>query len=219
MRKQSLYLPGFVCALTLFSGCTAKKKESAPKEAAPVVAQPMVKWKTTKAEVEHLYGKPKHEYRGQENGSDYLVWFYELPKEVNPSPAADLPPSVTAGMLDELVVCFDEHDIVKCFVRSEPFTQTESKKRTAKIRISSDGTPPFTYKLFLNWREIKIDPNLWVKEDNRTVSYLIDEVDKKNTGSYMVIVMNKEGWVPTPTIKLKVSSTHQSAGEETPATP
>jgi len=118
--KPIVSLLGLALAVLLFAGCASAGNASLKKETEQSVSTKIVAGKTTKVQVRSMFGSPgKTSFT--DGGSE--IWTYELSNMsadgINYVPFAGLFGSSVSGTKKELVVLFDDANIVKKYSMSE----------------------------------------------------------------------------------------------------
>ncbi|MDN0075411.1 outer membrane protein assembly factor BamE [Crenobacter sp. SG2303] len=117
--KNTKFAAAFVIAISL-AGCAGTGSSQLRAESETSVAQKIHEGKTSKNEVRQMFGSPM-KTTFTEGGLE--VWNYEFTKmsgdAVNYIPIVNLLGSSTSGKKKELVVMFDQDNIVKRYSMSE----------------------------------------------------------------------------------------------------
>jgi outer membrane protein assembly factor BamE (lipoprotein component of BamABCDE complex) len=119
MKKHFLVCGTIIAALTL-TGCASVGNETLRKETEGSVAQKIVQGKTTKPEVKAMFGSPT---KTTFTDGGLEVWNYDFSNvsadAISYVPIVNLFGASASGKKKELVVMFDEANIVKRFAMSE----------------------------------------------------------------------------------------------------
>jgi outer membrane protein assembly factor BamE (lipoprotein component of BamABCDE complex) len=121
MRKLGQIIGAFVlCGALLTNGCASAGNASLKKETESTVATKIVEGQTTKPQIRAMFGSPAST-SFTDGGLE--IWKYDFAKMkadgVNYIPIVNLFGSSASGMKKELVVLFDDKDVVKRFSMSE----------------------------------------------------------------------------------------------------
>lgn len=119
MKKYAVACGAVVLALAL-SGCASVGNESLRKETEVSVAQKIVQGKTTKSEVRAMFGSPT---RTSFTDGGLEVWNYDFSNvsadAISYVPIVNLFGASASGKKKELVVMYDDANVVKRFAMSE----------------------------------------------------------------------------------------------------
>ncbi|MGG7606064.1 hypothetical protein [Massilia sp. BKSP1R2A-1] len=119
MKKQILTCVTIVAALAL-TGCASVGSESLRKETEATVSQKIVQGKTTKSEVRAMFGSPT---KTSFTDGGLEIWNYDFANvsadAISYVPIVNLFGASASGKKKELVVMYDEKNIVKRFSMSE----------------------------------------------------------------------------------------------------
>ncbi len=115
MKKIAVLLLSIV-----FAGCASSGNENLRAETEGTVSQKIVEGKTTKAEVRAMFGSP---LKTSFTDSGLEIWNYEFSKvsvdAVSFVPIVNMFGSSASGKKKELVVMFDQKNVVKRYSMSE----------------------------------------------------------------------------------------------------
>jgi len=124
---RTLSVVGLACVLAVVAGCISNGNESLRQETEMSVKQRLVEGKTTKAEVKLLFGSP---LKTSFTDGGLEVFTYELTNlkanPINFVPLINILGTTVSGTRKELVILFDEKDVVKRFSMSESPVQTKT---------------------------------------------------------------------------------------------
>lgn len=127
MKPRITSVLALAIASLLVAGCASTGNETLRKETETSVQQKMIEGKTTKAEVKAMFGSP---LKTTFTDGGLEIWTYELTKAhadaVNYIPLVGLLGGSASGVKKELVVLFDENDVVKRFSMSESPVKTKT---------------------------------------------------------------------------------------------
>lgn len=119
MKKQILASTVLLAAVAL-TGCASVGSESLRKETEGTVSQKVVQGKTTKAEVRAMFGSPT---KTSFTDGGLEIWNYDFTNvsadAISYVPIVSMFGGSSSGKKKELVVMYDEKDIVKRFSMSE----------------------------------------------------------------------------------------------------
>ncbi|MEX5747764.1 hypothetical protein [Massilia sp. X63] len=119
MKKQILAGGAMLLALAL-TGCASVGSESLRKETETSVSQKLVQGKTTKAEVRAIFGSPT---KTSFTDGGLEIWNYDFTNvsadAISYVPIVGMFGGSASGKKKELVVMYDEKDIVKRYAMSE----------------------------------------------------------------------------------------------------
>ncbi len=119
MKKNVLICGALLAVLTL-SGCQSVGNESLRKETESSVAQKIVQGKTTKTEVRAMFGSPT---KTTFTDGGLEVWNYDFSNvsadAISYVPIVNLFGASASGKKKELVVMYDEQNIVRRYAMSE----------------------------------------------------------------------------------------------------
>jgi len=119
MKKNFLICGAILAALTL-SGCQSVGNESLRKETESSVAQKIVQGKTTKSEVRAMFGSPT---KTTFTDGGLEVWNYDFSNvsadAISYVPIVNLFGASASGKKKELVVMYDDKNIVRRYAMSE----------------------------------------------------------------------------------------------------
>ena len=118
MSKNKLISFAFLAAL--ISGCASVGNETLRKETEVTAKQKLVEGKTTKEEVRKLFGSP---VKTSFTDGGLEIWNFEFTNvsadAISYVPIVNLFGASASGKKKELVVLFDQNDVVKKFSMSE----------------------------------------------------------------------------------------------------
>jgi hypothetical protein len=119
---------GFIFVIvSLMGGCASSGNQTLKTESEISVASKIVIGETSAAEIKSMFGSP---YESTYTDGGLQIWKYRLDDmnadAVNFIPIVNLFGSSMSGKRKELVVLFDDEDIVKRFNMSESDVQTKS---------------------------------------------------------------------------------------------
>lgn len=118
--KKLLVVGGIVVSSMLATGCASVGNESLRKESETSVAQKIVQGKTTKNEIRGMFGSPT---KTTFTDGGLEIWNYDFSNvsadAVSYVPIVNLFGASASGKKKELVVMYDQADIVKRFSMSE----------------------------------------------------------------------------------------------------
>jgi len=119
MKKHFLICGAVIAALTL-SGCASTGNESLRKETEHSVSQKIVQGKTTKSEVRSMFGSPT---KTTFTDGGLEVWNYDFANvsadAISYVPIVNLFGASASGKKKELVVMYDEQNVVRRYSMSE----------------------------------------------------------------------------------------------------
>jgi len=119
MKKQILASGAMLAALAL-TGCASVGSESLRKETEVTVSQKVVQGKTTKSEVRAMFGSPT---KTSFTDGGLEIWNYDFTNvsadAISYVPIVSMFGGSSSGKKKELVVMYDEKDIVKRYSMSE----------------------------------------------------------------------------------------------------
>lgn len=119
MKKQIIACGAMLAALAL-TGCASVGSESLRKETESTVSQKVVQGKTTKSEVRAMFGSPT---KTSFTDGGLEIWNYDFTNlsadAISYVPIVSMFGGSSSGKKKELVVMYDEKDIVKRFSMSE----------------------------------------------------------------------------------------------------
>ena len=121
MKTQNKLSIGLLfAALVIFSGCASTGNESLRKESESSIAAKIIEGKSTKDEVRAAFGSP---LTTSFTDGGLEIWNYELSKmkadAVNYIPLVGLFGGTASGTKKQLVILFDDNDVVKKVSMSE----------------------------------------------------------------------------------------------------
>jgi hypothetical protein len=118
--KKLLVFGGIVVSSMLATGCASVGNESLRKESEVSVAQKIVQGKTTKNEIKGMFGSPT---KTTFTDGGLEIWNYDFSNvsadAVSYVPIVNLFGASASGKKKELVVMYDQADVVKRFAMSE----------------------------------------------------------------------------------------------------
>lgn len=127
MKKQNLLPLALICAVVTLAGCASSGSAVLKKETESSVATKIEQGVTTKAQVREMFGSPM---KTSFTDGGLEIWTYERDNlkadAVNYIPLVGLFGSSMSGTKKELVILFDESDVVKRFSMSEAPTTVKT---------------------------------------------------------------------------------------------
>jgi hypothetical protein len=118
--KKLLVIGGIVASSILATGCASVGNESLRKESEASVAQKIVQGKTTKKEIRGMFGSPT---KTTFTDGGLEIWNYDFSNvsadAISYVPIVNLFGASASGKKKELVVMYDQADVVKRFSMSE----------------------------------------------------------------------------------------------------
>lgn len=118
--KKLLAVGGIVVSSMLATGCASVGNESLRKESESSVAQKIVQGKTTKNEIRGMFGSPT---KTTFTDGGLEIWNYDFSNvsadAISYVPIVNLFGASASGKKKELVVMYDQADVVKRFSMSE----------------------------------------------------------------------------------------------------
>jgi len=118
--KKFLVVGGIVASSILATGCASVGNESLRKESEASVAQKIVQGKTTKNEIRGMFGSPT---KTTFTDGGLEIWNYDFSNvsadAISYVPIVNLFGASASGKKKELVVMYDQADVVKRFSMSE----------------------------------------------------------------------------------------------------
>ena len=127
MFIKTVKIIGAIFVTILITACVSSGNQSLKNETELSVTEKIVKGETTTTEIKAMFGSP---FETTYTDSGYLIWKYRLDDleydAVNFIPYLNLLKSRVSGTRKELVILFDENDVVKRANMSESKIETES---------------------------------------------------------------------------------------------
>lgn len=131
MTKVNVSLLVTLVSVLILSGCASSGNQSLKEETEFTVSAKVVEGQTTAAEIKAMFGSP---YETTYTDSGSLIWKFRLDDlksdAINYIPIVNWFGSSVSGTRKELVVLFDENDVVK---RSN-MSESEVKTRTGILK-------------------------------------------------------------------------------------
>lgn len=127
MTKVNVSLLVTLVSLLILSGCASSGNQSLKEETEFTVSAKVVEGQTTAAEIKAMFGSP---YETTYTDSGSLIWKFRLDDlksdAINYIPIVNWFGSSVSGTRKELVVLFDENDVVKRANMSESAVKTKT---------------------------------------------------------------------------------------------
>jgi PBP1b-binding outer membrane lipoprotein LpoB len=127
MTKVNVSLLVTLVSVLILSGCASSGNESLKEETELTVSAKVVEGQTTAAEIKAMFGSP---YETTYTDSGSLIWKFRLDDlksdAINYIPIVNWFGSSVSGTRKELVVLFDENDVVKRSNMSESEVKTKT---------------------------------------------------------------------------------------------
>jgi hypothetical protein len=127
MTKVNVSLLVTLVSVLILSGCASSGNESLKEETELTVSAKVVEGQTTAAEIKAMFGSP---YETTYTDSGSLIWKFRLDDlksdAINYIPIVNWFGSSVSGTRKELVVLFDENDVVKRSNMSESAVKTKT---------------------------------------------------------------------------------------------
>jgi|TARA_R110000744_G_scaffold344229_2_gene449516 hypothetical protein len=127
MTKVSVSLLVTLVSVLILSGCASSGNQSLKEETEFTVSAKVVDGQTTAAEIKAMFGSP---YETTYTDSGSLIWKFRLDDlksdAINYIPIVNWFGSSVSGTRKELVVLFDENDVVKRSNMSESEVKTKT---------------------------------------------------------------------------------------------
>lgn len=118
--KSKIHIGLFLAGLMVFAGCSSTGNESLREESEASIASKIVEGQSTKSEVRAAFGSP---LITSFTDGGLEIWKFELSKmkadAVNYIPLVNLLGGTSSGTKKQLVILFDENDVVKKVSMSE----------------------------------------------------------------------------------------------------
>ncbi|MDB9706858.1 hypothetical protein OAA71_03240 [Porticoccaceae bacterium] len=127
MTKVNVSLLVTLVSVLILSGCASSGNQSLKEETEFTVSAKVVEGQTTAAEIKAMFGSP---YETTYTDSGSLIWKFRLDDlksdAINYIPIVNWFGSSVSGTRKELVVLFDENDVVKRSNMSESEVKTKT---------------------------------------------------------------------------------------------
>jgi PBP1b-binding outer membrane lipoprotein LpoB len=127
MTKVNVSLLVTLVSVLILSGCASSGNESLKEETELTVSAKVVEGQTTAAEIKAMFGSP---YETTYTDSGSLIWKFRLDDlksdAINYIPIVNWFGSSVSGTRKELVVLFDDNDVVKRSNMSESEVKTKT---------------------------------------------------------------------------------------------
>jgi hypothetical protein len=127
MTKVNVSLLVTLVSVLILSGCASSGNQSLKEETEFTVSAKVVEGQTTAAEIKAMFGSP---YETTYTDSGSLIWKFRLDDlksdAINYIPIVNWFGSSVSGTRKELVVLFDENDVVKRSNMSESAVKTKT---------------------------------------------------------------------------------------------
>ena len=127
MFVKTVKIIGTIFVTILITACASTGNQTLKNETELSVTEKIVKGETTATEVKAMFGSP---FETSYTDSGYLIWKYRLDDlkadAVNFIPFINMFGSSMSGTRKELVILFDENDVVKRANMSESKVETKT---------------------------------------------------------------------------------------------
>ena len=131
MKKVNVRLLAGLVAVLILSGCASSGNQTLKDETEFTVSAKVVAGETTAAEIKAMFGSP---YETTYTDSGLLIWKFRLDDlksdAINYIPIVNMFGSSVSGTRKELVVLFDENDVV----RRSNMSESEVKTKTGILK-------------------------------------------------------------------------------------
>jgi len=131
MKKVNVRLLAGLVAVLILSGCASSGNQTLKGETEFTVSAKVVEGETTAAEIKAMFGSP---YETTYTDSGLLIWKFRLDDlksdAINYIPIVNWFGSSVSGTRKELVVLFDENDVV----RRSNMSESEVKTKTGILK-------------------------------------------------------------------------------------
>ncbi len=131
MKKVNVRLLAGLVAVLILSGCASSGNQTLKDETEFTVSVKVVEGETTAAEIKAMFGSP---YETTYTDSGLLIWKFRLDDlksdAINYIPIVNWFGSSVSGTRKELVVLFDENDVV----RRSNMSESEVKTKTGILK-------------------------------------------------------------------------------------
>ena len=131
MKKANVRLLAGLVAVLILSGCASSGNQTLKDETEFTVSAKVVEGETTAAEIKAMFGSP---YETTYTDSGLLIWKFRLDDlksdAINYIPIVNWFGSSVSGTRKELVVLFDENDVV----RRSNMSESEVKTKTGILK-------------------------------------------------------------------------------------
>jgi len=131
MKKVNVSLLAGLVAVLILSGCASSGNQTLKDETEFTVSAKVVEGETTAAEIKAMFGSP---YETTYTDSGLLIWKFRLDDlksdAINYIPIVNWFGSSVSGTRKELVVLFDENDVV----RRSNMSESEVKTKTGILK-------------------------------------------------------------------------------------
>ena len=131
MKKVNVRLLAGLVAVLILSGCASSGNQTLKDETEFTVSAKVVEGETTAAEIKAMFGSP---YETTYTDSGLLIWKFRLDDlksdAINYIPIVNWFGSSVSGSRKELVVLFDENDVV----RRSNMSESEVKTKTGILK-------------------------------------------------------------------------------------
>jgi hypothetical protein len=131
MKKVNVRLLAGLVAVLILSGCASSGNQTLKDETEFTVSAKVVEGETTAAEIKAMFGSP---YETTYTDSGLLIWKFRLDDlksdAINYIPIVNWFGSSVSGTRKELVVLFDENDVV----RRSNMSESEVKTKTGILK-------------------------------------------------------------------------------------
>jgi hypothetical protein len=131
MKKVNVRLLAGLVAVLILSGCASSGNQTLKDETEFTVSAKVVEGETTAAEIKAMFGSP---YETTYTDSGLLIWKFRLDDlksdAINYIPIVNWFGSSVSGTRKELVVLFDENDVV----RRSNMSESEVKSKTGILK-------------------------------------------------------------------------------------